>query len=143
MAALETMYLMTVKNSSYIKKLNDIASFTFSRQDPLNCVRSGCAGGTPDLVMKELAYRGLVLETVEPYTGKQANCSVKLAQTFHTPSLHYCQTEAKSDDEIKSLLYHHGPLTAAIASEDIPALLKGVFNGPCRDKVENLDHQVK
>ena len=150
MAAIESKYLLTKltqnqnETSDKEEKL-DKQTLAFSRQDPLNCLRSGCDGGTPDLVLKEIIDRGLELESAEPYTGQKDACPERPKKVFQTVfgSLHYCQTEAKSDEEVRSLLYHHGPLTVAIVSAEIPSLLRGPFNGACSDRVDSLDHQVK
>ena len=48
----------------------------------------------------------------------------------------------ETDEELKSLIYHHGPVSAAINITTIPKGIKDKFNGWCPSDPSNSEHYV-
>ncbi len=84
---------------------------------------------------------GAVLESDKPYTATNGSCTAVYNHPYKLAEWHYITgaTSVPSVDQIKSAIYNHGPVAAAVCSVGFSSYTNGVYskNNTCNGGVDH------
>ncbi|MFC1852727.1 C1 family peptidase [candidate division CSSED10-310 bacterium] len=112
--------------------IQDNDTVDLSEQDLVNCnsYGFGCDGGYFD-AFDDYVNPGAVLESCQPYTGSEGSCSTSCAHPYQISSWAYVGGDSSipSIEQIKTAIYTHGPVAAAVTADfSMQYYSGGIFN---------------
>jgi len=140
----------TIGNIEGVWKLGGNQLIGLSEQQEVDCTQDcyGCSGGFPYLAMKDLLSdsEGKVdTEASYPYTAANGQCSFKSNSVGATITGYksYCteSTADCSEDNMATLLYNKGPLSACLDAGPMQYYQGGIQN-PSSCSPDSIDHCI-
>jgi C1A family cysteine protease len=140
----------TIGNVEGVWKLGGHALTGLSEQQEVDCTKDcyGCSGGWPFLAMKDLLQDSegkIDTEASYPYTAANGQCSFKANSVGATITGYksYCteQTQDCSEDNMVTLLYNKGPLSACLDAGPMQYYSGGIQN-PTSCNPSAIDHCI-
>jgi cathepsin F len=134
-----------VGNLEALYHIRDGKHETISEQELVDCdkVDDGCHGG---LMENAFSYaensKGIMREVHYPYTGRHLNCKSTDKVKYGQVNRHH-KFEQVTEEQLKELIYNHGPMTIAINADPLQSYEGGIINDNAEEcDPDALDHGV-